>query len=969
MGYDRERRLSSYIAAKNIDDDDAASIASNSTISSGGGRRRRRRPSIQKLNRKSSINMIAKDRATEPAKLIRQLEFTAFQYIGGVCAISFLLGKFGFSVILAIAAVALGGVGYWIFGTQPRRDLDWQLDKQKEVESLYTSEGETVEWLNFIIEKIWRSIDREFFTAVQSMIEDNIQSVAPGFIKGISIYDLDIGAQAPRVQTIRVFPPLPGHSEESIFGEASFSFHQHPAASLSQERGRIEPSPPGVSVAIQTGVTSPINVRGELTALSGKMRFKLVTGPELPFVSKLTVAFTSLPTIETAVMPISKHVNLMHLPMFKMLVNEGIRIGLADMVDPKSMTVDIQQLMGAIAQDTSALGVVRVEIRGAEADPSVLRFQEIEDSYATLSLSNQPQRSRSTTRVLTNDTDPCWNEVLYVLVGGDDISADTNVDIKVWDADKVKFDDMWGSFSMPAKEILQSKIDRLGNVTEWCQEERVAFDGWAPLDGKPLEECKMKVNCKISFHPKYRTQKKEAIQETEGETTAAKEREPDEQSVFVNPGHKSGILSVFIRQGMDLEIGEAGSLVDEDLKHPYNADQVVSPYACLYLNDSKVYQTRTKLRNPSPHWNAVSEHFIKDFDSTTIRISAKASLDLERDPVIGLKSFNLPDLFEDKESSEYKEGQAWFPLASGVGFGKVLVTLKYKPVRLTLPRELRGADVGTLIVDSVRLRNLSGTLDATRKSVTRATLAVNVDPGIEKHLRARDIEPGEISWMDNHLFFPLIMRYRSALYVHISQGSMGGHKATGRIWLKQIPDNEWQDVEVGLQRSISEHSKESNRNEDPWDTEGPNGQATLRVKIVPGFSPVHTHLRSFNMDMVGADPFHSEKMKAKAQHWVREQGGGHGEQTEPDDSVTNGNENNRGSMNSDTASTVVSDEEDSADEYTREMYGLNKNPRVSKYRVLRKATWGADIVRQRVDNVKEGFNSEARNNRAVAKEV
>ena len=36
--------------------------------------------------------------------------------------------------------------------------------------------------MNFMIEKIWRSIDQDFFTAIQSMIEDNIQSVAPSFV-------------------------------------------------------------------------------------------------------------------------------------------------------------------------------------------------------------------------------------------------------------------------------------------------------------------------------------------------------------------------------------------------------------------------------------------------------------------------------------------------------------------------------------------------------------------------------------------------------------------------------------------------------------------------------------------------------------------------------------------------------------------------------------------------------------------
>lgn len=40
----------------------------------------------------------------------------------------------------------------------------------------------------------------------------------------------------------------------------------------------------------------------------------------------------------------------------------------------------------------------------------------MEDSYATLSLSTQPKKSSSSTRVLTNDKDPRWDENLYVLV-------------------------------------------------------------------------------------------------------------------------------------------------------------------------------------------------------------------------------------------------------------------------------------------------------------------------------------------------------------------------------------------------------------------------------------------------------------------------------------------------------------------------------------------------------------------------
>lgn len=51
------------------------------------------------------------------------------------------------------------------------------------------------------------------------------------------------------------------------------------------------------------------------------------------------------------------------------------------------------------------------------------------------------------------------------------------MDVKVWDADKVKFDDMWGSVSISVKDIVQGTLDTLGNVASYCQDERIVFDG------------------------------------------------------------------------------------------------------------------------------------------------------------------------------------------------------------------------------------------------------------------------------------------------------------------------------------------------------------------------------------------------------------------------------------------------------------------------------------------------------------
>jgi hypothetical protein len=123
-------------------------------------------------------------------------------------------------------------------------------------------------------------------------------------------------------------------------------------------------------------------------------------------------------------------------------------------------------------------------------------------------------------------------------------------------------------------------------------------NSWTPIDGKSNENSKIRLNMKMSFHPKYATPSTDALSKTMPQDNNSK-NEKDEEPF--DPEHTNGILSVTIHQAVDLEIGDPATLPSDDrFKHPYNPGAVVNPYALLYVNDNKVFRTRTKLRNPSP---------------------------------------------------------------------------------------------------------------------------------------------------------------------------------------------------------------------------------------------------------------------------------------------------------------------------------------------------------------------------------
>jgi hypothetical protein len=287
------------------------------------------------------------------------------------------------------------------------------------------------------------------------------------------------------------------------------------------------------------------------------------------------------------------------------------------------------------------------------------------------------------------------------------------------------------------------------------------------------------------------------------------------------------------------------------------------------------------------------------------------------------------------------------------------------------------------------MKNLKPPFDVHSLGSLRAVMALNVDPAILKRLKPRDITsqghdpkiPELPGWFSQHLYFPLMMRYRTSMYVHIIQGSFSVTKATGRIWLKYMPDNEWIELNIGLHHYLPEKSKEANQNEDPWPEDGDLGSIVIKAKIVPGFSPVHTHVRSYIKDIVGADPFYDNNSNDKAQKWIKTQNPqDRSSKDNSEDSnlhkredydVTRQSESDEASSEygDDTEESDLDDDGNDEQQFEGNMAGQGRKHRIHKHRAVRKLSLGVDKVKHKLNVFREGFNSETRASRSVAKEV
>ena len=108
--------------------------------------------------------------------------------------------------------------------------------------------------------------------------------------------------------------------------------------------------------------------------------------------------------------------------------------------------------------------------------------------------------------------------------------------------------------------------------------------------------------------------------------------------------------------------GEVGQDTDEPSEQ---SDNLPSGYGEFLVNDDMVYKTRVKQYTTNPFFEAGTEVFVRDFENTVVRVVIRDSRLREADPILGIVSVRLSEVFA--ESSSVTQTYA---IVEGIGFGK-----------------------------------------------------------------------------------------------------------------------------------------------------------------------------------------------------------------------------------------------------------------------------------------------------------
>lgn len=205
-----------------------------------------------------------------------------------------------------------------------------------------------------------------------------------------------------------------------------------------------------------------------------------------------------------------------------------------------------------------------------------------------------------------------------------------------------------------------------------------------------------------------------------------------------------------------------------------------------------------------------------------------------------------------------------YSLEEGLGYGRIRLSVLFRPVEAKLPATLIGFDTGTLEVRDLSVNiDQSMSLDLSKCEVRLKTTKSGGDEKVSRK-NAQKQEDGSVVWAseeDNLTRIPVRVRYSSALLMSFKDASTAaslgvkraGRKALAVLWLRDIADNDDATVEVPLWTAtdgdysrLKMNYSPPDGNLDAWDDDKKKlrrvGTVRVHLRFAPGISELHRKL-------------------------------------------------------------------------------------------------------------------------------
>ena len=755
-------------------------------------------------------------------------------------------------------------------------DEAWEQSNQQRQADLDASTPETAVWFDGLIGSIWPLVNPDLFSNIADTLEDVLQASLPRFVRMISVEDIGQGSEPIRILGVKWLPRGDAaktvkddsdqdksenhdedtanittgmHAEEGEFVNLELAFAYTARHHMRKFKDRAKLAHLYLAFYFPGNIKIPVWV--ELRGLVGAARMRMQLTPDPPFLDTCTITLLGQPKTRVSCVPLVKYgLNIMDMPFISNFVQSAVDAAMASYVAPKSYTLNLRSIIKGddFKRDTTAIGVLVVrilrayDIANGDANPL---GNDYTDGYVSVGWAKFGKPVFST-RVLVDEMEPSWDESCHVLVEQEDIDAQERLRVQLWDSDRFTADDDLGRIEIDLQNLMKSAKNVMLERKDHFQALRAGEEipgtlewsvGYFPKTGLMDYQVAARtgdsdVKTAAQLKRKSFEQSKRKLRESDkSESDEMKQlQQQDYQSTcdelisgtVPSDEYPSGILSIQIHQVVGLQLERANRGRDTDGNDTDGLD-LPDSYCVVVLNHEKIFRTRTKPRTSKPFFNACTERFIPDWRSAVTAVYVRDSRVHEDPPLLGVVRLPLAKLFRSRSASRLNE---FFPLAGGIGFGRIRISIVFRSVQLQAPQKDLGWNYGTLEISHVKC---SPEIANHSKKIRFRTA-----------IGSGSMSPSGDGWATkNHhpLRLPVRNRYATPLIVTLRAHTWRKRTAAFSVlWLKDLVDEEEREIQLAVSEGEPGRAE---FNVLPEDSSKRIGTITLTVRLWRGIGRWH----------------------------------------------------------------------------------------------------------------------------------
>jgi Ca2+-dependent lipid-binding protein len=762
--------------------------------------------------------------------LKKDLRQVAYLIFGSVILLDWLFIGGGFKGFLK-SLLPAGGVAaavYFILTMAGETASASKMESKDPVTEKLRYVPESVEWMNTLVETLWKTLQQDFFDNIRDQINDTIKPFIPeGLPVTVKITGLSHGSQSVRVLSMRSLPDsefgdlVPSHGldksgsmdeqrerEKKVAAEEGGVFYNLEIA-IAYHEAPFRPRKDHMHVDVLAMVGPvPLPVFVQVKEFVSTIRIRLQMHPDLPFLKNVIFALTENPKINACVsFGAPWALDLLNLPILDSVLDSQINNAAAQFVQPKSMSLDMTVYVGGSDQkeDTNSIGVLFVKIHRARNLARQDSTGAGADPYLTIAFSKY-EKPMYATRIIKGDRNPVWEETAIILIQAEHVKRNENVLLRLWDSDTTGSDDVSGVCEFPLQKLIL-KANKMEKREDQLQGDVAGTDAEGVLEWE------------IGYFPRAEYEKAlrtDAMDPKDLHGEKAEVSEPDKtqnaQNTVPDPTLPSGILGLTIHQAINVKVDNPNKKSmghirvqnqdddgeDEADEQEVSIDYIPSLYATADINDELVYRTRVKSINNAPTFNSSTEMYIRDWRLASVTLSVWDTRKKTDDCLVGVVSVKMSEIFHES-SSVVK----FYDLKGGAGTGRIRVSMIFRSIKMQLEESLLGYSVGSFVFTSPITCTGSMNTNALKLRTSGSSRIIKNRSKSEEGLYTwmlqtpRDVLPVHFRYLS-----PVVLEFvGSGLTEKFGSTPIGKSKHYTVLWLSKLVDNKEQSFKLPIYKT------------------------------------------------------------------------------------------------------------------------------------------------------------------------